>query len=152
MEQPGVTEAWQELVPFSRLATACAFFPGIAVACGSPSPRTIGEAAGSAAYGSPGGPGLQMPPGTCSGLCCKESTSPVAERHVKVFRNGRNQAIRIPREFELPGEDAIMRKEGDRLIIEPAPKRSLIELLDTWDPIDEEFPTIEDRPPEPVEL
>ncbi len=41
------------------------------------------------------------------------------ERHVKLFKNGRNQAVRIPREFELPGEDAIMRKEGDKLIIEP---------------------------------
>ena len=26
------------------------------------------------------------------------------------FRNGRNQAVRIPREFELPGEKATMRK------------------------------------------
>ena len=26
------------------------------------------------------------------------------ERHVKVFKNGRNQAVRIPREFELSGE------------------------------------------------
>jgi virulence-associated protein VagC len=42
------------------------------------------------------------------------------ERHVKLFKNGRNQAVRIPREFELPGEDAIMRKEGERLIIEPS--------------------------------
>ncbi len=40
----------------------------------------------------------------------------VPERHVKLFKNGRNQAVRIPREFELPGEDAIMRKEGGRLI------------------------------------
>jgi Antidote-toxin recognition MazE, bacterial antitoxin len=39
-----------------------------------------------------------------------------SERHVKLFKNGRNQAVRIPREFELPGESAIMRKEGDRLI------------------------------------
>ena len=39
------------------------------------------------------------------------------ERHVKIFKNGRNQAIRIPREFEFSGEEAIMRKEGDRLII-----------------------------------
>ena len=46
-----------------------------------------------------------------------------AERHVKLFRNGRNQAVRIPREFELPGEDAIMRKEGERLVIEPAPRK-----------------------------
>ena len=45
------------------------------------------------------------------------------ERHVKLFKNGRNQAVRIPREFELPGEDAIMRKEGERLIIEPTPPK-----------------------------
>ena len=75
-----------------------------------------------------------------------------AERMVKLFRNGRNQAVRIPREFELPGSEAVMRKEGPRLIIEPAPKKSLLELLATLEPIDEEFPEIEDPPPEPFEL
>jgi antitoxin VapB len=74
------------------------------------------------------------------------------ERHVKLFRNGRNQAVRIPREFELPGEEAIMRKDGDRLIVEPLRRKSLIELLDSWEPIDEEFPEIDDPPPEPVDL
>ena len=74
------------------------------------------------------------------------------ERHVRLFKNGRNQAVRIPREFELPGEDAIMRKEGGRLIIEPAPPRSLLALLATLTPLDEEFPPIPDQPPEPVEL
>jgi antitoxin VapB len=69
------------------------------------------------------------------------------ERHVKLFRNGRNQAVRIPREFELPGEDAIMRKDGPRLVIEPAPRKSLIELLDSWEPIEDEFPDIDDLPP-----
>jgi hypothetical protein len=34
------------------------------------------------------------------------------ERHVKLFKNGRNQALRIPREFELPGKDAIIRKDA----------------------------------------
>ena len=34
------------------------------------------------------------------------------ERRVRFFRNGRNQAVRIPREFELPGDEAIMRREG----------------------------------------
>jgi antitoxin VapB len=76
----------------------------------------------------------------------------MAERVVKLFKNGRNQAVRIPREFELPGDQAIMRKEGPRLIIEPAPKKSLLELLESWEPIDEEFPEIEDSPPEDVEL
>jgi antitoxin VapB len=41
-------------------------------------------------------------------------------RHVRLFRKGANQAVRIPKEFELPGKEAIMRREGDRLIIEPA--------------------------------
>ena len=75
-----------------------------------------------------------------------------AERHVKVFRNGRNQAVRIPREFEFPGEEAIMRKEGDRLIIEPAPPKSLLAVLATLGPLEEDFPPISDLPPNPVDL
>jgi antitoxin VapB len=76
----------------------------------------------------------------------------VAERRVRLFKNGRNQAVRIPREFELPGDEAIMRKEGERLIIEPAPRRSLLAILATLPDLDEEFPSIEDLPPDPVDL
>ena len=73
-------------------------------------------------------------------------------RNVKLFRNGRNQAVRIPREFELPGEDAVMRKVGNQLIIEtPKKKMSLTEWLDTLEPIDEPFPEIEDLPAEPLD-
>ncbi len=46
-----------------------------------------------------------------------------SERHVRLFKNGRNQAIRIPKDFELPGEEAIIRKEGKRLIVEPVSPR-----------------------------
>ena len=74
------------------------------------------------------------------------------ERHVKIFKNGRNQAVRIPREFELSGEDAIMRKEGDRLIIEPAPPKSLLAVLATPALLHEDFPPIEDLNPDPVDL
>ena len=77
----------------------------------------------------------------------------IMERHVKLFKNGRNQAVRIPREFELPGEDAIMRKEGDKLIIEPAPRlSSLLDYLKTLEPLDEDFPDIERLPTRPVDL
>lgn len=65
-------------------------------------------------------------------------------REVRLFRNNRNQAIRIPVEFELPGDRAIIRKEGDRLIVEPVRKAGLVGLLAQWDPLDEEFPAIED--------
>jgi antitoxin VapB len=74
------------------------------------------------------------------------------ERHVKLFRNGRNQAVRIPREFELPGEDAIMRKEGEKLIIEVVPRKSLLAVLATLSPLNEDFPSISDPIPSPVDL
>jgi antitoxin VapB len=79
-------------------------------------------------------------------------TAPVAERRVRVFKNGRNQAVRIPREFELPGKDAIMRKEGSRLIVEPAPPKSLLALLATLAPLSEDFPPLRDLPADPVDL
>ena len=73
-------------------------------------------------------------------------------RHVKLFKNGRNQAVRIPREFELPGEDAVIHREGQRLIIEPAPPQSLLAVLASLPTLDEEFPPIVDLPAEPVDL
>jgi len=76
------------------------------------------------------------------------------ERRVKLFKNGRSQAVRIPREFELPGEDAVMRKEGEKLILEPAPKKDLLALLATLEPLgpEDDFPEIDDPPPEPVDF
>jgi hypothetical protein len=34
------------------------------------------------------------------------------ERQVRLFRNGRNQALRIPRDLELPGQVTTLRKGG----------------------------------------
>ena len=76
----------------------------------------------------------------------------IPERHVKLFKNGRNQAVRIPREFELPGNEAVMRKEGVRLIIEPVEPKSLLAVLATLQPLDEEFPPIPELPVKPVEF
>ncbi len=44
------------------------------------------------------------------------------ERRVRLFRYGGNQAVRIPGGFELPGEEAVLRKYGDRPILEAAPR------------------------------
>ncbi len=74
------------------------------------------------------------------------------ERHVSLFKNGTNQALRIPREFELPGNKAIIRKEGDRLIIEPVQRRSLLAMLSTWQPLKETFPEIKDLTVEQVKI
>jgi antitoxin VapB len=64
-------------------------------------------------------------------------------RQVRLFRNGRNQAVRIPVEFELPGSEAIMHRDGDRLVIEPVRKRGLIALLKAMKPLEEDFPEID---------
>lgn len=75
-------------------------------------------------------------------------------RPVKLFRVGTSQVIEVPPAFELPGDGATMRKEGDALIIEPEKhkKSSLKELLASWEPLNEEWPEIADPPPEPFDL
>ena len=79
---------------------------------------------------------------------------PGAVRHVRLFRNGRNQAVRIPREFELDGAEALIRREGDCLIIEPVRKGRLLDLLARLQPLPEEFPDVDDTlvPLEDVEV
>lgn len=73
-------------------------------------------------------------------------------RHVRLFRNGRNQAVRIPVEFELPGDEAIMHRDGSRLVIEPVRKHGLLALLKSMKPIAEEFPEIDDAPLKPEKM
>lgn len=75
-----------------------------------------------------------------------------APRHVRLFRNNRNQAIRIPVDFELPGTEAIISRDGDRLIIEPVRPKTLNALLDSWEPFAEDFSDITDLPPMPKDI
>ena len=68
-------------------------------------------------------------------------------RRVKLFRNGINQSVRIPRDLELPGHDAVLSRDGDRLILSPSSPLSLLGLLASLDPIDDDFLPIPDHPP-----
>ena len=49
----------------------------------------------------------------------------------------------IPQEFELASDDAMIRKEGDRLIVDPVPRPSLPALLATLEAIEVEFPDVD---------
>jgi antitoxin VapB len=69
------------------------------------------------------------------------------QRRVRLFRNGRNQAVRIPVEFELPGNEAVMHRQGDQLVLEPVRRRGLVALLKTMKPLDEDFPEVADPVP-----
>ena len=80
------------------------------------------------------------------------NTDPV--RYVRLFRNGANQAIRIPKEFELPGKEATLRREGSRLILEAIPDRpkkgtgaallAALHELQNIDIINEDFPNTDE--------
>jgi antitoxin VapB len=74
------------------------------------------------------------------------------ERQVRLFRNGRNQALRIPRDLELPGRAATLRKEGPRLIVEPVAGPSLLAVLAKLRPIDEDLLPIPRPGAEQVDL
>lgn len=76
------------------------------------------------------------------------------EREVSLFKNGANQALRIPKEFELPGDRALLRKEGDCLILSPIRCQRLADLLDSWEPLapEDDFPEITELPNRPINL
>jgi antitoxin VapB len=73
------------------------------------------------------------------------------ERQASLFRNGRNQAVRIPREFELEGTEVLVRKEGESLVITPIRKSGLLSVLARMKPLDEPLPDIEDLPLPPID-
>ena len=81
-----------------------------------------------------------------------------APRHVRIFKNGRSRAVRIPKDLDMFADEVVMHLEGERLIIErPTKKRDLREVIDwlrTQPRLseDEQCPEIEDFPPEPVDL
>jgi antitoxin VapB len=37
----------------------------------------------------------------------------------KIFQNGRSQAVRLPKEFRLPGKEVKISKQGNKIILEP---------------------------------
>jgi len=68
----------------------------------------------------------------------------IQEKQVKLFKNGVNQAIRIPKEFELDCDEALIQKDGDRLIINPVRKGKLLAMLANLEPLEVTFPDVDE--------
>ena len=56
----------------------------------------------------------------------------------KVFKSGNSQAVRIPKEFHLEGEEVEIRRKGDSLILRPK-KRSWAALIESLDKFTDDF-------------
>ena len=67
-------------------------------------------------------------------------------REVKLFRNNKSQAVRIPADFELPGDRVMIHREGDRLVLEPIERKNILEVLASLEPLgpEDQFPDIDD--------
>lgn len=76
----------------------------------------------------------------------ERADGPAGARHAALFRNGRNQAVRIPREFEMEGSEVLIRREGERLILSPVRRHPLKDLLASWAPMPDALPEIADLP------
>lgn len=77
-----------------------------------------------------------------------QSDSSPPARYASLFRNGRNQAVRIPKEFELDGDQVRISKDGARLILEPVvPSERLTAVLAELGPIDVELPDVDANMP-----
>ncbi len=74
--------------------------------------------------------------------------APVTEaRRVSLFRNGRNKALRIPVGFEPDGDEVLIEKRGDQLIISPVQSaESWLDWLRQQPPLgpEDQFPDISD--------
>ena len=78
---------------------------------------------------------------------------PTPLRRARLFRNGRNQAVRIPREFEFSANEVVIYQEEERLILEPVDRSpSLAEVLASLSPLDVDFPKIKDPPVEAEDI
>lgn len=73
---------------------------------------------------------------------------PQPPRTVRLFRNGSNQALRLPREFELDADEVYIRREGNNIIITPKP-RSWADYFATARKLSDDFPDdMTDLPPQ----
>ena len=92
------------------------------------------------------------------------SFAPEPVRHARLFRNGANQAVRIPKEFELPPGEVTVRKVGNTLVLEPVAQKpakgslaalvAALESMKGWPVVTEPFPDVDEglAPLDDVEL
>ena len=64
----------------------------------------------------------------------------------KIFRSGNSQAVRIPKEFQLEGDEVEIQKKGNSLVLRPK-KKSLSSLVESLDKFTEDFMAIGRKQP-----
>jgi antitoxin VapB len=93
--------------------------------------------------------------GDQSGMSIEQTQASTAQlpapRTARLFRNGANQAVRLPRDLEIDADEVLIHREGNRIVLTPKPR--------SWDSyfvgarrLGDDFPdTIDDALPQPRE-
>ena len=76
------------------------------------------------------------------------------DHRVRLYKNGQHQSLHIPKDLELPGDEAIIQKKGKQLIIKPLAKPSLLQTLAGLKKINENFPDVDQGllPPDDINI
>lgn len=72
---------------------------------------------------------------------------PPSPQQAELFRHEGSQAVRIPVDFEFPGDCVMIHRDGVRLIIEPVARKDLLGVLAGLGPLGPEdlFPDVDDK-------
>ena len=71
----------------------------------------------------------------------------------KLFMNGRSQAVRLPKEFRFRGDEVSIRKEGDRVILEPRKRPTWPQgYWMRWSKVPDDFQAPEPLPSKPLSM
>jgi antitoxin VapB len=76
-----------------------------------------------------------------------DGRSLIERKRAKLFMHGGSQAVRLPKEFRFEGNEVVIRKQGDRVILEPV-KRDMAAF---WAEIDRLRGDEQLEPPPPLE-
>lgn len=77
----------------------------------------------------------------------------MAGKVAKVFKNGRSQAVRIPKEFRFDVEEVLIARRGEELVLtprKPRPWKTWKEYFANLDPISDDFVAPQDTPIKPT--
>lgn len=75
-------------------------------------------------------------------------SEPVPQRTARLFRNGSNQVVRLPRDLEIDADEVLIRREGNSLVLTPKP-RSWDDYFKGGRRLTEDFPdTLDDALPQ----
>ena len=66
------------------------------------------------------------------------------KKKAKLFYNGRSQAVRLPKEFRMPGKEVYISRHGNGVVLKPVERAKLVTIGDVIEHFRKNFPPLDD--------